>query len=600
MTTTEETTTTNEPPDHNPKSHPETTGTAVAIAVPPIPTNHDLVIRDGFPALFCVPSSQETTNELASSSSSSPPKPNIDDIEHIPLTPFWSTRDDTPLLFVVSSSTSMPSSSSLSSNTKHDSQQQQQEWWEQIQHDCQVVFDARTRSGNNDDDDDDDDDDDEENHNIETEYSEGSTYFLPCSMKPRCTLEQMVHSIFQLHTQHLHPSTFVPEQSGAEWWTLVLNAHDDNHDDTNKDHDEEDDDDDDDDEVGLHFDADYGLEHQVRNMMIHPRVATVTYMSGNCHSPNIQNNVHHHNTTSTIMAPTTIYNMHSPHSVRNIDDRDPKRALTSSVQPIHTVYISYPQWGKHIAFDGRLLHGAPSTTSVLTKALTQQYQKKQQQATKHQNHSEERPNKKYKSDPSSTGTTTTTTTTTSTAKSPVRITLMVNIWLNHCPMDAEPLEDEILDHLITPFDDASKYKNDDDTENTTVSKKPSPPYWNDAVVPYATALAAHNADMTHDLQTKKSKTHKDDDNALIPVTKIDITASSKNVAASTEEMILCHHNVTVTYDTALVEALEEYTTTTAMNNNSNVQLNIEDVNLIQFKVNDEIPDSDEDYDTNDN
>ena len=137
MTTTEETTTTNESPDHNPKSHPETTGTSAVVAVPPIPTNHDLVIRDGFPALFCAPSSQETTtttNELTSSSSS-PPKPNIDDMEHIPLTPFWSTRDDTPLLFVVSSSTSMPSSSSLSSNTKHDSQQQQQEGWEQIQHD---------------------------------------------------------------------------------------------------------------------------------------------------------------------------------------------------------------------------------------------------------------------------------------------------------------------------------------------------------------------------------------------------------------------------------------------------------------------------------
>ena len=33
-----------------------------------------------------------------------------------------------------------------------------------------------------------------------------------------------------------------------------------------------------------------------------------------------------------------------------------------------------------------------------------------------------------------------------------RITFLVNVWLNHCPMDAELLDDEIVDQLKTPHD----------------------------------------------------------------------------------------------------------------------------------------------------
>lgn len=32
-----------------------------------------------------------------------------------------------------------------------------------------------------------------------------------------------------------------------------------------------------------------------------------------------------------------------------------------------------------------------------------------------------------------------------------RITLLVNIWLNHCPLDAEPLEDDVIEQLVTPW-----------------------------------------------------------------------------------------------------------------------------------------------------
>jgi hypothetical protein len=37
-----------------------------------------------------------------------------------------------------------------------------------------------------------------------------------------------------------------------------------------------------------------------------------------------------------------------------------------------------------------------------------------------------------------------------------RITLLVNIWLNHCPLDAEPLDDDVCEELKTPFEGEGK------------------------------------------------------------------------------------------------------------------------------------------------
>ena len=74
---------------------------------------------------------------------------------------------------------------------------------ETLWQDCLTVFSARTR------------DDDQA-------YSAGVTYFLPSQMKPRCALEALVQSIFRKHTDHLEEGVMIPEQSGAEWWTLVL------------------------------------------------------------------------------------------------------------------------------------------------------------------------------------------------------------------------------------------------------------------------------------------------------------------------------------------------------------------------------------------
>ena len=82
----------------------------------------------------------------------------------------------------------------------------------------------------------------------------------------------------------------------------------------------------DEDEVGLHFDADYELEEQTGNILLHPRVATVTYLS-DCG------------------APTLILDQKSP----PMDDL--KKSTLENV--ISTAWLSHPQVGKHTAFDGR-------------------------------------------------------------------------------------------------------------------------------------------------------------------------------------------------------------------------------------------------------
>jgi hypothetical protein len=142
--------------------------------------------------------------------------------------------------------------------------------------DCALVFDARTRSD-------------------ACGYSTGSTYFLPCTMRPRCALEGLACRIFRAHADSLRGggggeggeggedwgedtdvaaaggkdvdedddgkrrrasfSLFDPERSGAEWWTLVLDAPgggDGGGGGASPSKDDEDD------EVGMHFDADYG------------------------------------------------------------------------------------------------------------------------------------------------------------------------------------------------------------------------------------------------------------------------------------------------------------------------------------------------------
>ncbi len=285
--------------------------------------------------------------------------------------------------------------------------------------DCVTVFTARTRE-------------DSEG------YSSGSTFFLPCGMKPRCALEGLAESIFKAHVDGLEwemdeeveakngegktddnekkskkKLLYDPERSGAEWWTLVLDTPSDDQP-TKKTTigDEDDDEDGEDDEVGMHFDADYGLEEQVAGMMVHPRVATVTYL------------------TDTGV-PTLILDKKSPPMT------DPERKSLNG--DISKGWLSHPSFGKHVAFDGRLLHGAPGEYFPAV-------------AKKHDG-GEEPKAKKMKVDGASD-----VDDNESMAFGGKRITFLVNVWLNHCPIDAEILDEEIVEKLATPWQSNGEHK----------------------------------------------------------------------------------------------------------------------------------------------
>ena len=201
-----------------------------------------------------------------------------------------------------------------------------------------------------------------------------------------------------------------PERSGAEWWTLVLDvSSEENQDDTKQK--ESEDEAEVDDEVGMHFDADYGLESQMAdisqtpNFLLHPRVATITYLSD-------------------VGVPTLILDKQSP-TPSDVE----LKSLSGSVQK---AWISHPKFGKHVAFDGRLLHGAPGEFFPGVPESIEEVSEPEAKRVKLEAKSKQNPFSKK------------------------RITFLVNIWLNHCPLDADLLDDSVVSKLTTPWEDQTE------------------------------------------------------------------------------------------------------------------------------------------------
>ena len=59
----------------------------------------------------------------------------------------------------------------------------------------------------------------------EGEYSQGETFWLAATSDPRCMLEQVVQSIFAAHAPAA--GAYDPTCSGAEYWSLCIDAADD-------------------------------------------------------------------------------------------------------------------------------------------------------------------------------------------------------------------------------------------------------------------------------------------------------------------------------------------------------------------------------------
>ena len=467
---------------------------------------HDFVIRDGFPALYH-PNGKD---------------PWIHGPEPIPQQMVWAGRN--VFSFHKDDMTT-------TTNNSYD-------YLERLRQDCECVFTARAKTNTD-------------------AYSTGVTYFLPALLPPRCALEQIVQSIFQQHTQPLVVTTtttnngsrmmMIPEQSGAEWWTLVLDNQTEtnttpssqtkndttttNHDTfttttTNHDNEEEEEEGD---EVGLHFDADYGLEDQAPNLLLHPRLATVTYLSN-------------------YGAPTVILERKSP------PPNDPSKQSLQG--PISKGWLSHPQVGKHLAFDGRLLHGAPATFFP-SKPNSQPQQ--QDDGDKKPSSKEPQAKRAKREEQVVVDNETR------------RITLLVNIWVNHCPLDAEPLEDDICQQLTPPIkttNDTKNKSNDQNGETNETTKNVSLPFLSSKGMPLDQSPKCHKV----------------------------VLSPCPSDPAGEEEFVLCGRLVTAKYE-ASMEALHQ-ASIGAPANDDLVELDFQDGALV-LEVGDMVEEEDDDDDNDD-
>lgn len=208
-------------------------------------------------------------------------------------------------------------------------------------------------------------------------YSSGRTFWLSADGAPRCALEALALETFRRATrtaeakisvsvakgkEFVTAATYDPSNSGAEWWTQVI---------------------DDEDEIGWHWDKDYALEGSGVN--VHPQLGTVTYLCDHG-------------------APTVVVNR--PTDVQcDLDGGD-----VGVCGAVTECAVSWPKWGKQITFDGKFLHGAPAE---LARGPTRGEQ---------------------------------------------RVTFLVNVWLNHKPVTAEPLSaDELGTMKLRDVDRATSW-----------------------------------------------------------------------------------------------------------------------------------------------
>ena len=189
------------------------------------------------------------------------------------------------------------------------------------------------------------------------------TFWLARGDEPRCLLEQLAREILDYHCQGLP----VTEAAGAEWWVQVKDASQ---------------------GIDLHYDKDEKIA-EVFQLGFFPSLSTVTYLTqGSSESP--------------CQVPTVVFNTTANAPIGE--------------SPIREVAVSFPQLGKHISFQGDLLHGAP----VQWLEGDQEDQE------------EEKPSKPSKM-AASKG-----------AGQQQRVTFLLNVWSDHRPAEVLPLPDEVL------------------------------------------------------------------------------------------------------------------------------------------------------------
>lgn len=177
------------------------------------------------------------------------------------------------------------------------------------------------------------------------------------------TLEQLAYSIFHRHIDAYDLRDKLGPNGGAEWWVQVKKTNQGDNDNANdgpKGFKKE--------AIDLHYDKDEELA-EAFDLGSFPTLSTVTYLSGSI----LENES---SGEKVCAAPTLVF----PHTYEMIgegpigsseesvemegDEHVNANAKPASISkqsmPSPKVVISHARTGKHLVFDGRLLHGAPS------------------------------------------------------------------------------------------------------------------------------------------------------------------------------------------------------------------------------------------------
>jgi len=143
---------------------------------------------------------------------------------------------------------------------------------------------------------------------------------MPCNAKPQCLGERLASAIFAHHTRG---AIFDVSRSGAEWWAQVRQGG----------HKEE--------GIQFHWDTDEAAVDQY-GVDVHPHLSTVTYLT-DCGAPTL-----------------------------SLDKRSSPRPndAKSIYGPVPRGVLAYPRMGKHICFDGQLLHGTVPSSEEKGERVT--------------------------------------------------------------------------------------------------------------------------------------------------------------------------------------------------------------------------------------
>ena len=157
----------------------------------------------------------------------------------------------------------------------------------------------------------------------------GCTHWIDCQSAPRCALEALALTVVGFHLRRLGGDAFLRGRSaGAEWWVHRLDPED---------------------SLSVHWDCDENLK-SATGEHTPPFIATVTYLTD-------------------VGAPTIVLPIAADargRGFRHGAEADPSSCgMAEPVRGARAVatssldaFASFPVAGKHLSFDGRLLHGA--------------------------------------------------------------------------------------------------------------------------------------------------------------------------------------------------------------------------------------------------